>query len=293
MMFRWLLVVACCGCNTIYGLDETTQRDPDARPKCMAGAPFGAGVEVPIVGDHSVEAARFTRNRSVAYLSLCPTNLADPRPGCDIYTSPYSLETESFSGFSKMTGVSSGVYDAYPTITADNQNIVFGSERASGVHIYTAATTNGSFDNPTITPLSAMSTVNTNEPYLVGNGRVLYFSAETSSVVLYRMEGDPPQFGGQPKAVPGVNRSNADEFAPVVRDDELEIFFASGADASVLDIYSASRRSTSASFDPPTRLDLSTTGVDWPAWITPDGCDLYYISKPTVASVAKLYVARR
>ena len=291
-MFRgaWLLLLV--GCNEIYGLDPTTVRIVDARPPCKAGTPFSTGVEVQIAGNHSVEAARFTRNRGVAYLALCPPDLPDPKPGCDLYTSAYSVETESFAGFSKLNGVSTlDVYDSYPSITSDNQHLLFGSERGGDVRIYVAATQNGSFDMPAITRLAGTGAGASNEPYIVGDGRVLYFSAQATSSQLYRMEGAPPTFGGQSRLVSGVDIANNDEYAPVVRDDELEMFFASGRDFT-LDLFTATRASTGDAFGTPVRVaNLSSSGNDWPVWITPDGCELYYISRS--GTVATLYVAKR
>ena len=292
-MFRSASLLLLVGCNEIFGLDPTTIRTTDAREPCEAGTPFTGSVEVPIVGNHSVEAARFTRNRGVAYLSLCPPDLPDPKRGCDLYTSVYSTQTESFSGFSIMNGVSTmDVYDSYPSITSDNQHLLFGSERdGQTVRIYVAATQNGSFDNPTITRLAGTGTSASNEPYIVGDGRVLYFSAEEMSSQLYRMEGAPPTFGGKSTLVPGVDIANNDEYAPVVRDDELEMFFASGRDFT-LDLFTATRASTGDAFGTPVRVaNLSSSGNDWPVWITPDGCELYYIAKS--GTVATLYVARR
>jgi hypothetical protein len=98
-VYRAALLLSLAACNQIYGLEPTTVRPMDAREPCVNGTPFGAGVEVPIAGTHSVEAARFTPTRSVAYLSLCT-------PGstigtCDLYTSVYVPETEQFGSFSR------------------------------------------------------------------------------------------------------------------------------------------------------------------------------------------------
>jgi len=272
------------GCNQIYGLDKTEPLDARA---CNAGADFGPAMRVDIDPFYSVEAARFTRTRGIAYLSLCPNANKDQ---CDLYLSPYSPATETFSGFSKMTGVSAaGVYDAYPTITNDLRYLLFGSGRDGSIHIFVAMVVNSSFDTPIITTLPGTN-ASANEPYIAGeSGRVLYFA---QSQQVHRMEGDPPTFGGAPVAVAGLNVPGQDEFAPVVRDSELEIFFASGAGGIAnLDIYQAARDSTGVPFGTPAKISLSTSGIDWPVYISPNGCDLYFISKTN--NVATLYVAKR
>ncbi len=61
-----------------------------------------------------------------------------------------------------------------------------------------------------------------------------------------------------------------------------------------LDIYVATRASTDLPFDEPQRIpELSSDGIDWPLWISPDGCDLYYINKTTSPLRATMYVTRR
>jgi len=290
-VFRAALLLFLAACNQIYGLDPTRTRPMDGRV-CDRGAPFGAATEVAIAGTNIVEAVRFTANRAVAYLSLCPTS---DIAGCDIYTSPYSTETESFAGFSKMTGVSmDGAYDTYPTITKDNQHLVFASSRgglATDPHIFVAKTNNGSFDTPTITLLPGIDTP-ANEPFITGGGRVLYYSAELSTgEELFRMEGEPPLFGGAPRAVAETNMPGVEEYAPVASEDELELFFGAGVTVRSLDLYLASRSSTMVPFGAPEKLSLSTLDIDYPVSISPNGCDLYYISKP--GGVAKVFVAKR
>lgn len=290
-----LLLLSLVGCNEIYGLDPTTVRLVDARPPCAAGSPFTATADVPIAGDYSIEAARFTRSRSVAYLSLCPTNVADPKPGCEIYTAPYSYDTEMFAGFTKVPKASdpqNRFYDAYPTTTPDNQHMLFGSDRSGGIRIYIATTQNGSYDNATVMPLPATDGMPANEPYIVGE-RALYFSLQIGgSVKLFRMEGTPPTFGTDMQQVRGTDIANNEEFAPVVRDDELEIFFASGREMQ-LDIYMATRGSRNDAFGTPVKVVSTTTsGIDWPVWISPEGCELYYINKDA-NNVATLRVTRR
>jgi hypothetical protein len=283
-----IALVGVCSCNWVYGLDETKLRD--ANRTCVSGA-FGSGEEVSIVGQHNVEAARFTETRSLAYVSLCPIGVVDPKSGCELYTAPFSTDTETFGGFSRLAGVSDAdSYDSYPTLTSDAQHMLFGSERdGDGVHIFVAATTNGSFEQPVITRLSGAGATLSNEPYVIRR-RVLYYSAGDGPVRIYRMEGDPPQFGGQPNLVAGVDRVGVDEFAPVVREDELEMFFAAGPNME-LDLYGAARSSSERSFEEPTRLAVSTSGIDWPVWISPDGCSLYYITK--LGTAATLFVAKR
>lgn len=290
-MWRAALLLYLAGCNEVYGLDPTKPRPMDAREPCIAGTPFAAGVEVPIAGTYSVEAARFTPNRSVAYLSLCT-------PGgtigtCDLYTSVYVPETEQFGSFSRMGGVSSMTYDSYPTLTTDSRYLIFGSSRGfaeASPRILVATAVGNSFDAPTVEPLPGLNSL-ANEPFLASR-TVLYISREPSgSGALARMEGEPPTYGGSPQLVAGTDLPGFAEAAPVVREDELEIFFSAGTSVASFDIYTATRASTADAFAPVKVDALSTAGIDYPVWIAPDGCELYYINKAN--NVATLFVAKR
>src|SRR5690349_9675115 len=128
-MLRAALLLSLAACNQIYGLDPTTIAPmTDARPACARGTPFGPGVTVPIEGNFSVEAARFTANRIVAYLSLCTPGASIGT--CQLYTSLYNTETETFGGFTLLAGASApSSYDSYPSVTADDGFLVFSSSR--------------------------------------------------------------------------------------------------------------------------------------------------------------------
>ena len=272
----------------------------DARPDgfiCDRNAGFGAAMTVSIDGAYSVEAARFNQARSIAYLSLCPAS--GDKTMCDLYTSPFFPATGSFTAFSKLTGASAaGVYDSYPTITPNGEHLIFGSARSGDVKIFVAQAVNASFDAPVITqPMLAPGTQYSNEPYVLGDGRTLYFGAGINfRWDVYRASGAPPSFGASSVAVAGINIAGANDMAPVVSDDELEIFFATNrdntADDFALDIFRAARASVAEAFGTPAKVaTASSAGTDWPVWISPDGCELYYINKLNM--VATLYVARR
>ena len=279
-------------CDSAFGIEHV--------PHCVAGA-FAAGTPVPLDGAYSVEAARFTSDEKVAYLSLCMPD----GTGCDLYQSAFSDTTHNFGLFAKLNGLSSTAYDAYPTITPDGHYILFGSQRTdlgiAGTHVYIATAQNGSFEAPVIVPLPAFPMAGTasNEPYALPDNDTIYFNGETGTPgQLYRASGGPPNYG-PPELLASLDVVEATENAPVVREDELEIFFASNRDhldlapnLLGLDIYSATRASTSEAYGSITHIEaLSGDGPDWPVWISPSGCDLFYINKR--GSEATLFVTHR
>ena len=311
LLFLLAGCAALAGCDLALGLgpipDGSVSGDTppgDARV-CARGAPFGSPVPVPIDGAYSVEGARFTPDGNSAYLSLCPLDppTSDPqelKARCDLYTSLYTPSTGLFTSFA-LLGASAPGYDSYPTITPDTNHLIFGTSRFGAVQIAVATKQGGMFPAAGVTrpQLFPSPPQGSNEPYILGDGRTLYFAATISNArwQLYRSTGGPPAFGPSAE-VAGVN-TTAFEMAPVVRDDEREIFFATNRgdpdapDAiGALDIYAATRDDADLPFGTPVKLDaLSTTGTDWPLWLSPDGCELFFINK--AAGLATLKVARR
>ena len=286
-----LLLLA--GCDQVLGLDSREGRT------CVADDVFGKGTPVPIDGSRSVEAARFDPTQSIAFLSLCDQGDAS-KESCDLFQSTYSRATNRLSFYAPL-GVSADMtYDSYATVTPDARYLVFGSSRSGAIRTYISTAENGQFKTATELALIA-NAVYANEPYLLGDGQTLYLAGGVGSPVqwdVYRARsGGPPAFGGGADLVAGIN-SATDDLAPVVSDDQLEIFFGSDRtnpmpDLRGLDIFTASRDTSTGAFGPPAKLPaLSTTnGIDWPVWLSPDRCDLYYINK--VADVATLYVTHR
>ena len=282
------------GCDVVLGLEDRERRT------CRSEDVFGPGTPVPIDGTYSVEAARFDPTQSVAYLSLCMQGDV-MKTTCDLYQSTYTRVTNQLSFYAKLGVSSSGFYDSYATITPDAQHLMFGSTRSGNTRTYLSVASGGQFTTAAEIRLIPRESF-ANEPYLLGDGVTLYLAGGSSGSGtggdIYRARGGPPTFGAGADLVEGVN-SAVDEAAPVVSDDELEILFSSDRESTgmpmnmPLDIFVASREATTEAFGTPRKLDaLSTTnGIDWPVWLSPDRCDLYYINK--VDDLATLLVTHR
>ncbi len=292
------------GCDAVFGLRNVQTHD--AAATCSRGAQFGAGVLVPVGGLHSVEAVRLNPQQTLALIALADvtSNVPPDSNTTDIYQSV--VTDHVIGGFSKLAGVSSVQYDSYPTFTADGHHIVLSSRRVAGSNgksphdaIWVATEANGGFDNATFSPidLDVTGEDSFNEPYTLAGGTAMYFEGSTTSDSnMYRASGDGLAAGD----ITPLSELNTPyrEDTPVVRDDELEIFFASDRAAPSatlygLDIYTATRDQPTELFGAPTLVtNLSTANhIDYPVWLSPDGCELYYVSK--VADLGSLYVARR
>lgn len=259
-----------------------------------------------ITGTYSVEAARFTQDEQIVYLSLC--ELGGSGSTCDLYRGQ-RFASGMIGAYSPIASSDSSEYDAYPTVTSDGEYLVFSSQRGSGTHIYVVKATQGLFTQAGVMPLAVASDLaSSNEPYLLGDGKTLYFSGNDD---LYRAHGDAPDFGGIDKrtvltslvtpngATPNWNA------APVVTNDELELFFASDRAGGGLDIYTATRASSADDFGGLAKADAISIAdegpgataqrLEWPVWISSDRCTLYYIAKAgrTDTTTATLYVTSR
>ena len=281
------ILLLSCGCDLALGIDQVGSAN-----SCAPGMPFGTGTRIDVDLSFSVEAARFDPGQSTAYLAMikADNNGIFDVANTDLYSAPFNRETHQIGGVSRLGGVSSAQYDSYPTLTADGNHIVFASRRNSALRLrlYVATAQSGSFDTPQIDELALTgSDVSANEPQALGTSDVLYFQAQQE---IFRAQGSPPAYA---PAVPvGGLSSPMGDNAPVVTDDDLEIFFASNRDAPVntlpyLDIYTATRATPTEDFAPPMKVPaLSTDDTDYPLWISPDACDLYYINK--IGSTATL-----
>lgn len=296
----WFGLVLLAGCDLVYGLEG---REPDGgedTEPCLIGTPFRAGTPVQI-GDlgYSVEGARFSSDQQTAYLSLCA--LGQSKSTCELFSARYYPAEKRFAQLFQLDTLDQpGAYDAYPTITADGRFFLWGSDRNSHLDVYVAEEENGQFPASKIAKLTAASGLNSNEPYVLSDSETVYFGGESGTGrgwELYRSHGPGPGFGT--REVLAQVSSDFDDAAPVVSDDELEIFFASERDGTHEghDIYTGFRTNKNDPFAI-RKLDALSTpspGIDWPLWLSPDLCTLYYINKDSnePTATARLYVTSR
>ena len=302
-MFPWCagLALLVGGCDLIYGVNGRVDVEIDAGTSepCMLGSPFPAGTPVQI-GDlgYSVEGARFSADQQAAYLSLC--TLGQPKSTCELWRARYIASEKRFAELFQLDQLDqSGAYDAYPTITANGRFFLWASDRNSHLDVYVATEENGQFPASRIVKLAAAAGIASNEPYVLSDSETVYFGGmdAANDWEIYRSRGPGPDFGTR-QVVTSLG-SPYGEAAPVVSDDELEIFFASERDSpDSYDIFTAIRTNKNDPFGAVTKLGALSTpspGIDWPLWLSPDLCTLYYINKDSDAdtATARLFVTNR
>ncbi|MDB4997009.1 MAG: hypothetical protein JWM74_4441 [Myxococcaceae bacterium] len=270
--------------------------------RCKVGAPFVVAPTVVPIGALAVEAVRFDPLQKSAYASTCPP--AGPKSACDL--SFATVTPNGFASLAHYAGSETNKLDSHPMASLDGTFFVFASDRSGAPRIYGATGVNGTFTaSPALITLMTTpnGTSDANEPYLLANGRTLYFSAApsgSSDYDLFRAEGPTVGTFGAGRLL--TNVTNVSDVAPVVAEDELEMFWASdrpdGATTpkGALDVWTATRKTTNNPWEYPAAAIvpiLNTAEVDYPTWLSPDACDLYLIHKATTALPGELRVAHR
>jgi len=123
-------------------------------------------------------------------------------------------------------------------------------------------------------PLENVAAVNSpafdGNPYALANGEALYFmSRRDTSTHIFRAAREGDDFAAP---VPVFE----DAVSPVVTRDERRLFMSMG---DPQDIWTATRGAPDAPFDSPVPVDeLNSASRDRPAWISDDGCRIYFAS---------------
>jgi hypothetical protein len=129
------------------------------------------------------------------------------------------------------------------------------------------------------------------DPYVIGggNGRLYLSLLIPPDLYVAQLTDWQP---GEPELVPGASTDERD-VRPVLTPDELTLYFGAPAPsgAARLDIWVKERASRSQDFgDPVSVAELNSAEDEFPGWISPDGCRLYFDSG---AAPRDLFVAER
>jgi hypothetical protein len=173
-------------------------------------------------------------------------------------------------------------------LTPDLLALVFQSDRASfldaatvskKLYVSTRASTAGSFtvaEYVKVDGKTEMDPTSVQDPYVVGMH--LYYVSELPPAAKRLVLGD---IDVQARIVSNVNDIYAPNGAdhPVVSTDERQLFYALDANGTTI-IHVATRASTGDPFPAGSPVaELRGTEDAKPAWLSADGCDLYYFTK--------------
>lgn len=258
---------------------------PDASaPPCDRSKPFGE--PEPVLGINSAvdeTSATFSADERTVFLARSPIGDAAKR---EIYVARRPTREDPFDTPTSMAEVNSNAEDDNASVTADGLLLVMHSARGGvGNELYSSkrADAGEPFPNPSLLP--NVDGVGSNiDPFVMPDAKKLYFARDTVSLAKYDLFvalGDGNGLFVGPMQLEGLD-DDSNEMQPVVRADDLELFYASDRGSSSFDVRHATRSATSTAFGPSSPVaELNTAGYDAPTWISPDGCRLYLSSDRT------------
>jgi Tol biopolymer transport system component len=248
---------------------------------CDVTTPFGTPRAVTELDSSSGQAnATLTSDERVVYFA---SNRESTGADFDIFVATRSALTDPFSSPARVDVLSTTSDDRGTSISPDGLRIYFHSSRSGEYHIWTAAKPDlqSSFASPSMVDGVNQTGAGDEDPWIVANGQVLYFTSNRSSSAgnIYRSTLGPAGF-----QTPTILRELGNAAAPVLTDDELVIYFAAlgpGVDAggNDFDIWMARRSAVTDGFGTPipvTELN-SHPGYEFPSWLSMDRCRIYFM----------------
>jgi hypothetical protein len=211
--------------------------------------------------------------------------------GAHLYASKRANRTEPFGNLSPFTALNTHPFELKASVTGDGLTIFFDIRPETTTRIYAAKRTR--LDEQFVGPEEVLlnrSSPDEFDPYVLPDGSALYFATVINNQgLVFRAE-----LHGT-RAEPPVLVPVAGQRTPVVSQDELTIYFGSGATNVGGDMAMATRTSRELAFGPPTLLtELNAPESEagqLPQWISPDGCRLYfsraYVDGGTYSMVAE------
>ncbi len=304
-----VLILCCCtGCggvsassadgaaqvDSLSTADAAISIDGALTPRCDPSAPFEPAV--PLVALNTPEAedeARLSPDELTIYYSAYHS---DGVGDWDIYVATRGSLLAEFQAPVLLHGpANTAGMERGPTVTADGL-FLYADTFATDYDLSFAQRGDPTTDFGAMQLAAGINSSGVDgDPYVLPDHGALYFTrapGEVGQDDIYRA----PRIGGvfgTPLPVSGIQLNTADrEGAPVVMQDELTIYFASGRSGN-FDMYVATRSTRGDGFGVPEPLtSLNTSETDFPTWISSDGCVLYF-TRYSPATHYDLYVARR
>ena len=279
--------------------------DPDAMPDtptdpvtCNPGAPFGAPVALAGLSAGNWNTARLSRDELTLYTSGAKSGGTQN----DLFRATRASRDAAFDELVPLRTSSMTGSDNFPSVSGDGLTIVFDSERDAGRRLYIAQRTVGAAEFPDAAMIAGVAGPGggdtDSDPFLTDGGEELWFSSNRQGTLgnidLYRAVKVGAGFGA-PEHVLALSSTESDGI-PVLSADRLTIYFQSArggtGTSGGFDIWTSHRSTSNDGFPPPRPVtELNSAGVDWPGWLSADGCRLYLASSRE--GDMKLYLAER
>jgi len=204
-------------------------------------------------------------------------------PGQHIFSGTRVVVDAPFETLTLATSLITGAGEQLPSLTADGKTIYF-IDGTYPYHVWTAtrASTVVDFDPPALVSAPINGTWAVSEAWISSDGSTLYLASDQATPGLYdiyRATRAGTGAFGTPTPVSSLNTAAAADAFVTLTADERQVFIGSDrATEGLYDIYYASRPTVSDEFSAPVALaELNTVDqFDYPLWVTPDGCTLYF-----------------
>jgi hypothetical protein len=216
----------------------------------------------------------------------------------DLYVAERAARGEPFGAVQRLTALSSPGVETTPAVSADGLTLWFASDRLGGlgdldIWVATRGTRDGDWSEPD--NVAALNSSAKEIPRPPGQrARVMPMSSDRDSPNYYQIYFATRAGPSQPFAaiehvaeLSFADESTVDGF---LSNDGLTLFYVTGPPFGPADLYVASRRSTSDSFEHVVPLEeLNSPSDERDPWLSPDGTELYFSSDRS--GVYAIYVA--
>jgi Tol biopolymer transport system component len=271
--------------------------DASAAPgPCDPSAPFTNIVAATALsaGSVSTDGVAFTSDGLTAYVS---SNRTGTVGGFDIFVSTRSSTTAAWGALTSLPNVNTASQERSPVLTPDGLTLFFYSDRGgSGYDIYSSTRPSLISDfGAAATVAMINSTGRDDTGSITADGQTLYFDSDRSGTGrIYRATLGASGTFMTPQEVPELDSGGTGNGGPVISADGLTVYFGRVTSGDPEDVYVAHRTSVADGFGTPTAVtELSSTALDFPVWLAPDNCTLYFGSSRNGGSAYGLYTATR
>jgi hypothetical protein len=311
MRYAGVLVMAT-GCRAVFGLEEPVRAMPidaladttadtpiDARPSCverwLAGTPRFA-LPVPLTSLNSTATEQGPSGGTQAM--VWGSDRSGGMGAVDIWYSLRSSATAPWSTPAVFPGVNSTATDARLTATSDGLYGVISSNRVGGVGGFDVWTTVRSstavaFPAPTQAHVAMINTTGDQaDPAISGDGlELLFLEGSTLELVSSVRSSRTVEFPAA-TAITELNNGTGERDPTPGADGRLLLFTSNrpGGLGGGGDIWYAVRSGRGQPYGTPMPVpQINSAATDADAWLTEDGCRIYFIS--TLSGGSELYEA--
>jgi len=264
--------------------DAGAEAEADAHADASADAPLGPCTpDMPFIRFENVtelngptddESARLNPEQTAIYFS----QRSGPGPSQGGFNVLVATRPDRASAFGSATTLSLGVDPSGPSVSGDGKLLYYASGEGNTPDIRVSTQP---FDKSNSTALANIDTDTYWEfnPYVRPDELELYFASNRASsediYVTARGNGD---FAGV-TPIAAANGTSSNERTPVVTADGLTLYFASDRSGN-WDVYVVRRTAVANAFAEPVGVvtELNTSSNEFPDWISPDQCTMYFRS---------------